>query len=221
MEPTIKILIYIHAFFGGVGLLSGIGSISVKKGSELHKKMGRIFTYSMLTSSSIALVISQMPNHKNQFLLLIGLFTTYLVLAGNRALTFNSRYKTKATLLDKSISGLMLAASIIMISIGAQGFFKELPNAILYAFFGGFGLFLTLGDFKTFKTFSQNKNAWLTSHLGRMVGALIASVTAFLVTAINIGSVVVWIAPTLLGTLYITYWNVKLRPKTNKKKAPK
>jgi len=39
MEETIKTLIYIHAFFGGLGLVTGIGSIIVKKGSKPHKKM--------------------------------------------------------------------------------------------------------------------------------------------------------------------------------------
>ncbi len=33
MEETIKIMIYIHAFFGGIGLIAGIGSIIAKKGS--------------------------------------------------------------------------------------------------------------------------------------------------------------------------------------------
>ena len=214
MEQAIIILIYFHAFCGGIGLLTGIGSIIVKKGGLLHKRMGRIFSYAMLTSSSIALVVSRMPNHENLFLFLIGLFTIYLVLAGNRALTFKSRSKKKANLLDKSVSGLTLVASVIMIGIGVMGLIQNQSNAVLFLFFAVFGVFLSLGDFRMFKIFHQNKNAWLTSHLGRMTGALIASITAFLVTAIDLSSVVVWIAPTIVGTLYITYWNVKLRPKT-------
>lgn len=37
MEETIKIWIYIHALFGGIGLLTGIGSIIVKKGDLIIK----------------------------------------------------------------------------------------------------------------------------------------------------------------------------------------
>ncbi len=213
MEQAITILIYFHAFCGGIGLLTGIGSIIVRKGGLIHKRMGRIFSYAMLTSSSIALVVSRMPNHENLFLFLIALFTIYLVLAGNRALTFKSRSKKKANVLDKSVSGVMLFSAVIMIIFGVIGYIQNLPNSILYVFFGGFGAFLSLGDFRMFKIFHLNKNAWLISHLGRMTGALIASITAFLVTAIDLGSVVVWIAPTLVGTLYITYWNVKLKSK--------
>jgi hypothetical protein len=38
MEQTIKILIYIHAFFGGLGLLTGMISIFVKKEDLITKE---------------------------------------------------------------------------------------------------------------------------------------------------------------------------------------
>ena len=68
MEEIIKILIYIHAFFGGVGLITGIGSVVVKKGSAIHKKLGKLFSIGMITSSIISIPISWMPNHENLFL---------------------------------------------------------------------------------------------------------------------------------------------------------
>jgi len=68
MEDAIKILIYIHAFFGGVGLITGIGSIIVKKGGAVHKRMGKLFSIGMLISSLISLVITWMPHHENTFL---------------------------------------------------------------------------------------------------------------------------------------------------------
>ena len=214
MEETIKILIYIHAFFGGVGLIAGIGSVIVKKGSLFHKRLGKVFSYSMIISSLISLLVARMPNHENLFLFLIGIFTIYLVLAGNRALTLKNKSKIKADLMDISISGIMLIASIIMILIGVLGIIQKIDNSILYLFFGGFGTFMTIRDFQTFKNFTRNKNAWLKSHLGRMVGALIASLTAFMVAGLNIGTLIIWITPTILGTIYIIFWNRKLKIKT-------
>lgn len=35
MEYYIKIAIYVHAFLGGIGLITGIGSAIVTKGSKL------------------------------------------------------------------------------------------------------------------------------------------------------------------------------------------
>lgn len=211
MEETIKILIYIHAFFGGIGLITGIGNIILKKGNSLHKSMGIIFSYSMIISSLISLVVAKMPNHENLFLFLIGIFTIYMVLAGNRALTLKSKIKEKADYIDKSISGIMLLTSIVMTIIGIIGIVQKIDNSILYIFFGGFGIFMTLRDFQTFRIFKKNKSAWLKSHIGRMVGALIASVTAFMVAGLNIGTMLVWILPTIIGTAYIIYWNRKLK----------
>lgn len=209
MEHAIKIMIYIHAFFGGIGLITGLGSVVVQKGSNIHKKFGTAFSYSMILSSIISLIVARMPNHENLFLFLIGIFTIYLVLSGTRALKLRAKYKTKADLMDKVISGSMLLLSLIMLSMGIIGILQEIANSILYVFFGGFGLLMSIKDFRTFKTFSSNKNAWIKSHIGRMVGALIASITAFMVAGLNIGTVVVWITPTIVGTIYIIFWTRK------------
>jgi len=96
MENTIKIFIYIHAFFGELGLITGIGSIVVRKGNLNHRRLGKWFTWSMIISSVISLVVARMPNHINNFLFLIGIFTIYIVLAGNRALTFKSTKKNRS-----------------------------------------------------------------------------------------------------------------------------
>lgn len=207
MEKTITVLIYIHAFFGGLGLITGLISIAVKKGGVSHKKAGKVFSYAMVISALISLVIARIPGHENLFLFLIGIFTIYMVLAGQRALTLRSKTKTTADWIDKSISGAMLVASVVMISIGIIGYLQKVPNSILYVFFGGFGLFMTLKDFKTFKTFTTKKNAWIRNHIGRMMGAFIASVTAFMVAGLNIGSAMIWMLPTIAGTIYIVYFN--------------
>jgi uncharacterized membrane protein len=211
METTIKILIYIHAFFGGIGLMTGIGSVLVKKGSSLHKKMGKLFTIGMLASSLISLPICWLPNHQNIFLFLIGLFTIYLVISGNRASSF--KYKSEADFIDKLISGSMLFFSVVMISIGLYCQLNAIENGILFTFFGGFGLFMTTKDFIFYKNASEFNKKWLSKHIGKMVGALIASITAFIVAGMGIGNIISWMMPSILGTIYIIYWNRKIAPK--------
>lgn len=211
MEETIKILIYIHAFFGGLGLISGIGSIIVKKGSIPHKRMGKLFSIGMLTSSLISIPITFMPNHGNTFLCLIGLFTIYLVISGNQILTFKSKSKLSANGLDKTISGSMLLLSIAMVLFGVYGLLLGKTAFILFIFFGGFGLLLTIKDFMFYKNFKEIKNGWLRNHVGKMIGAFIASITAFIVAGLGIGSILSWILPSILGTIYILYWKRKLQ----------
>jgi uncharacterized membrane protein len=211
METTIKILIYIHAFFGGIGLMTGIGSVLVKKGSSLHKKMGKLFSIGMITSCLISLPICWLPGHQNIFLFLIGLFTIYLVISGNRTSSF--KYKSKADFMDKLISGSMLFFSVVMISIGLYCQLNSIENGILFTFFGGFGLYMTIKDFIFFKNVSEFRKKWLAKHIGKMVGALIASITAFIVAGIGIGNLISWMMPSVIGTIYIIYWNRKIAPK--------
>jgi len=212
MEETIKILIYVHAFFGGIGLITGFGSIIAKKGSVLHKNMGKLFSIGMMTSSLISIPISWMPNHENLFLFLIGLFTIYLVLAGNRVLKY--KRKTKAEAIDKIISGSMLVFSIIMVALGSYNLTTDTGTGILYVFFGGFGLFFTIIDFQFYRNPRKERSAYLVSHIRKMVGAFIASVTAFFVAGLGFMNLLFWILPSILGTIYIVFWRRKVQGKT-------
>ncbi|MDO6809422.1 hypothetical protein Q4603_12405 [Zobellia galactanivorans] len=212
MEQTITFFIYLHAFLGGIGLITGIGSTIAKKGSPLHKKLGKLFSIGMIGSSTISIPIAMMPNHENLFLLLIGLFTIYLVLVGNRALQFKTR--SNADIVDKAISGSMLLFSAIMLGIGMYRLLNTDTSGLLYVFFGGFGLLLTLKDFQFYKNPQKTKNGWLLSHIGKMIGALIASITAFIIAGLSIGNLMAWTLPTVLGTIYIIYWKRKVNPKT-------
>lgn len=214
MEPAIKILIYIHAFFGGIGLITGIGSMIVKKGKTLHKRMGKLFSIGMLTSSILSLIVCCFPNHHNIFLFLIGLFTIYLVISGNRALAFKN--KIEANLTDKITSGAMLFFSVVMISLGVYYQWNTIDNGILFTFFGAFGLYMTVKDFIFFRNLSKENKNWLFKHIGKMIGALIATVTAFIVAGLGIGNIIAWITPSIIGTIYIISWNRKLKSKTVK-----
>tara|TARA_R110000737_G_scaffold265630_1_gene273355 strand:+ start:466 stop:1125 length:660 start_codon:yes stop_codon:yes gene_type:complete len=219
MESIIKIFIYIHAFFGGLGLITGIGSIIVRKGNLNHKRLGKWFTWSMIISSAISLVVARMPNHINNFLFLIGMFTIYMVLAGNRALTFKSAKKTEANLIDKLVSGIMAASALVMIGFGINGIVIGYSHSILFIFFGVIGMFLPYGDFKLFKNTLENRKLWLINHLSRMLGALIASITAFIVAGMKYDTLWAWMIPSILGTVYITYWIKKVKGKFKPKTA--
>ena len=211
MEQIIQILIYIHAFFGGIGLITGIAIIAIKKGNLNHRRLGKFFSWSMIISSAISLGIARMPNHINNFLFLIGIFTIYMVLAGNRALTFKSIQKTEANLVDKVISGSMVFCALLMLLFGINGLIHSQPQSILFLFFGVFGIFLPYGDYKLFTKTIVNRKLWLITHLSRMLGALIASITAFLVAGMKYDNLIAWMLPTILGTVYIIYWIRKVK----------
>ncbi|MFL0353671.1 hypothetical protein [Xanthomarina sp. GH4-25] len=176
--------------------------------------MGKLFSVGMIISSLISIPISWLPNHKNLFLFLIGIFTIYLVVSGNRMITFKSRKKKHANAIDKITSGTMLILSSFMIVLGVYGLFNGHYVHILFILFGGFGLFLTVMDFIFYKNLSNPTNNWLINHVRKMIGALIASITAFIVAGLGIGNLIAWILPSVIGTIYIIYWRRKLTANT-------
>ncbi len=221
MENIIQIFIYIHAALGTIGLITGTVSLIIQKGTARHKKLGKIFMISMLISCIIALIICKLPGHENTFLFLIGLFTVYMLLSGKRSLTFKPAMKKKPGYTDYCISGSMFIISVIMIVLGAIDVYQQVSGGILYLVFGGIGLSLSLRDFNMFRTFTQQTNAWLFGHIGKMTGAFIASVTAFLVAGVKLHGLIYWLLPSALGFVYIYFYIKKIKSKELKKVAKK
>lgn len=211
MENLVKIIIYIHAFFGGIGLISGTVVMLIKKGNAIHKKMGKVFSVGMLVSSILSLVICAFPHHHNSFLLMIGIFTIYMILMGNRILKYKRKnYENK---LDKIISGTMFLISIVMIIYGLLPLFSNHGIGILFLIFGFLGGFMSYRDFVLYNN-PENYKKWTMNHVGKMVGAYIASVTAFLVAGAGFGgNIYFWIVPSIIGTIYIFSWSKKLNKK--------
>lgn len=206
MEFIIKIVIYTHAFFGSLGLLAGFASVLFTKGSSKHKLSGKIFSYSMILSSTLSLPICWLPKHENPFLFLIGIFTIYLVLSGNRILLFQKR--PYATFIDRLISGTLFLGSLFMIAFGSFYLYHMQNIGILYLVFGPVAFVMSLRDFKFFRNFDKTKI--LKFHIGKMTGAFGASITAFLVAGVRLNGLIYWILPSIVMALYMLYWFKKI-----------
>ena len=214
METAIRIAIYIHAFFGGIGLISGTLSLVTKNGSKIHKKSGKWFVIGMLVSSGLSLPIASMPGHYSPFLFLIGLFTIYMVLVGKRVLRFK-RKTAQVTKADWAITITMTILSLMMILSGVLNVFG---NKILFIFFGIISLVLCFQDFRFWRNPRKSKTGWLAQHIGKITGAYIASVTAFLVGGMKVQGLMVWILPSIIGNAFIIYYIIKIRGGFKKRK---
>jgi uncharacterized membrane protein len=210
MENLNQILIYIHAFLGGIALCFGMLALLSKKGNKLHKKAGIIFYYSMLGSAMAALIIATIPNHENLFLFLIGIFSTYFLIGGYRCLNFkNVNFNLT---IDKIIAWIMLLTGTSMIFIPI--ILNNEINIILFVF-GTIGLIFSSRDLILYRTKEGLKKKWLKIHVGKMMGGYISAFSAFMVVNQFFSGIINWFLPGLLGGIYITYWMKKL----NKKKA--
>ena len=208
MEAFNTISLYLHIISGHLALGFGLAAMILKKGSRKHKISGKIFFYSMLGVSFTGIsmsIIKDIP-----FLLHIAIFVFYQNYAGFRAI------KNK-TLKPNFLDLLVLFAAVI------NGVFMVLSSNLVLLVFGVISLLLFIQDsvayIKLFKGLELPKNAWLTKHIGMMIGAYIGTITAFLV--VNIQSptygIYLWLGPTVLLVPVMIYWQRKTSPQPSPK----
>jgi hypothetical protein len=197
MEWVNKILLIFHIAAGNAALISGLISMTSKKGKLVHRKAGLVFFYSMIvvTISSIYLAfVKDIP-----FLFHIGIFVFYQTYNGWRTLKNKSQYPS---FFDWILQLLALINGIFMIY----------SMQIVLLVFGGISLMLVFNDLKLFiKVYRAKpipKLTWLTRHIGNMIGAFIGALTAFLVVNFSFPGPywLIWLAPTFVLVPLMRYW---------------
>lgn len=199
-----NIFLYSHIVAGFLALIIGIVPMVAKKGSTLHKKTGLVFVGAMVFTATSALILA-LPA-KNYFLASIGVFSLYMTIAGLR---LARHHNLGFNLFDKMLAVGGFVTGVFMAAFGgyqygASGNFM----GVILAVFGFILLAMTLPD--SIKALGRAKqqpvpNAWFFSHIARMVGAYIATFTAFAVTNFHfIPGVFNWLVPTVVGTVAIS-----------------
>ena len=213
MQLLFTILLVIHIAGGFTGLISGTLAASVKKGSRLHNFAGKWFFVGMLTASLAALVLSNLPGHHNMFLFSVGGFTLYMICSGYRFIFLNRQLKHKPVSFsfpDYSIFLFGLCFSLFLIGIGISSLFQKDSFGIVPGVFGMICIRFVYLDYVMLFRNTEMKKIWLPNHITRMMGALIASYTAFLVVNIHFQPTwVIWLLPTVAGTVFIYYFRKK------------
>ena len=185
--------LYIHVITGVLSLLSGAVAALMRKGSVRHIKFGRVFSISLIVSALSGLILSIMIS--SAFLLVVALFTLYLVCSG---WTFARRMnlKRKKTWIHVlSVYGILSGISMVI-----TGFLAQRNALIILSAFAILMLSFSIRDLVKFP-----KNL-MAAHGARMGGAYIASATAFLVVNNHgfLPPLVVWLGPGLIGSILIT-----------------
>jgi hypothetical protein len=197
------ILIIIHASLGGLSILAGLSAILALKGSARHKMSGKIFFYSMTASVVIAIIVALLPGHANYFLLVIGIFSLYLIITGKRIYSLKAYEKKEPKRSDMIISYVMIIFGIGMIAGGIYIVVMNNSIGFVMMLFGLIGLRLAYSDIKFYRKWFTDQNELVRIHISKMVGGYIAAWTAFLVVNKALPGILPWILPTILGTVYI------------------
>jgi uncharacterized membrane protein len=185
----------LHIASGSIALLAGLVAIVAKKGARLHRLSGKVYFYAMCGVAASAFYLSVYKHIP--FLFNIGVMSFYFTYTGFRSV---KNKKAIPGTMDKLVLFANLLASTVQLYMGFSG------GGVLPLFFGALGGFIGVQDAKIYFFKAQdapvNKKLWLIRHIGRMSGAYISTLTAFLVVNLRdvpVHSYVVWIAPTIIG----------------------
>lgn len=206
MDILFNSLLIIHITGGSIGLLAGSWNMVTQKGTHLHKRIGRVFFYALLTASLAALPMSFL--HQNYFLLIVAVFTGYLLITGKRYLDKKKPADVANT--DWLLCGVMFLFGTGFIIWGIYLLVNGYGFGTVLLVFGSISILMVMQDYKNFKGRSSKKNYWLTNHIQRMTGAFIASITAFIVVNNTVlPGVVAWLLPTVALVPVLVRWSKK------------
>lgn len=200
MDFLFKILLVIHIISGFTALIVGLIPMYATKGGKLHNQSGLIYFWAMFgvfaTSQPMAFIKG------NVFLFTIGIFSFYLALTGYRAA--KRKGWDQLTGFDKRIIQFTLFTSLVMfVFAGYYAFARQTNIAIILAVFASICFWFSASDWKNFGKKSIPKQ-WMILHLTRMLGAYIATFTAFAATNLYfLPTYAIWLLPTLVGTIGI------------------
>lgn len=209
MTSLLKIMLVLHIISGFLSLACGLISMINKKGARQHRLTGKLFFYGMTGVFVTATFISLVKNIP--FLFMVGFFSYYLACSGYRALYLKKLHlQQQPALLDWVINITGVIAGLGLIAFSYLWFTQRGAWGAVPLTFGIFCLINGWKDIRHFYRRPTNKQHWFFTHGGRMGGAFAATVTAFIVVNMQIGSLtwLLWILP---GVLIGTWINVILR----------
>lgn len=217
------VLLWIHIPVGTVSLILFWIPVGVKKGSPIHRKVGRYYYYTMWIVTATALLMSIcnfIMGHLMiaYFLGYLSIITAYPLWYSYEILHQKREWTDRYFLIRKVFTTLMFTAGLAMFLIGAiQYHFQQMGT--MMAFFGVIGISAVRDVFMK-KPEAMEKETKLKMHISGTIISGIAAYTAFFAFGGNRifplppqWMAVPWIAPTVLGVLYMRYmkkvYNVK------------
>lgn len=207
MEAIRTIVLILHVAAGFVALTVGLVPFVAQKGSPLHNTAGWIFCYAMVfvATSAFGLAIYRF----NPFLLMVELLTLYTTVTGYRGLRFMRAPAAVGQPRDWGlliVSGVALGLTVWQTTV--QFGTENVSVLILIGFFAISLLNLLRQDVALFTGRKPMRGtAWIRYHIGRISGAYIATLTAFLVNNVHTDpEFIAWLLPTVVGVPAIVYF---------------
>ena len=221
-------LLVTHVVFGVGSLLAAGGALLATKGGRRHRLWGRGYVAGMTVVCFSGLMLAVAV--ESVFLGCIALFSGYFVYSGAR---FAYRGEGRASMLDWLALGTFIAIATGMAVLAVVFYQVQDGRWIVLGCFAVLAFLLGYGDARHYgsirprqrsvKEFAQEsttqsvaqrgqaRKARTKKHLAHMLGATIATTTAFTVTNIQSEPIwIAWLAPTALFLPLIFYWTRRI-----------
>jgi hypothetical protein len=211
-------LFFAHAFAGAIALIVLAIPLSTKKGGKLHVKMGWLYSYAMIFVGLSAFAITPWrifldPDRGVRsinfavFLFYVSAFTLSAIWFGIVALKAKKRIEPV-----RSFYYIGPPIAMIVLGLATQVVGFKFQNTLLMAF-PFLGHFTSKSQLSYWLNPPKEKMHWWYAHMSGMFTACIATITAFLVTALPriwpgpiSQSVVLWIAPGVILGAMLNRW---------------
>ncbi len=200
-------LLGVHIAAGSIALLAAVVALATAKGGVNHLRSGRVYAIGMTLIFLTALPLAMLGS--NIFLLLIAVFSFYLVFAGWR---FARNRRGNPQAVDWAAVGILGLTGLGMWGYGAVLSTRGDSQWVTMLIFGFIALALALADgyfhFRLAKGKSRAGKQRIQRHLTNMLAGTIATITAVMVVNVDLNPVwIPWILPTVVITPLIVWWN--------------
>lgn len=202
-----RLVLVAHITAGFLALVVAPVALATVKGGKLHRRFGRAYVYAMYFVGASALVLA--PVFQSWFLAGVAIFSSYMATSGWRVLSRKRPDRgQRARPIDWIVAFAACAAGVALVGAGivARDYFGGFTIVVIVL--GAISALLGARDIRSFLDPPKDRNAWLFAHLANMIGAYIATVTAFSATNFHFLHPIAlrWLWPTVLGTIAIVYW---------------
>ena len=208
MLPTY--LLYLHIAAGTIALFSAAAALATRKGGKTHTNVGRVYAIGMTVVFLTAVPLAIFG--VDVFLLLIAVFSFYLVFAGWRfAVNRSGRPQT----IDWAAIAILGLTGIGMLVYGALLLGEGDGQWVTMLVFAVIAIALAAADAVYLRRQTQSRKGGgrqrLQRHLTNMLAATIATVTAVMVVNVDMEPVwLPWILPTFVVVPVIVWWNRRI-----------
>ena len=210
MNNLFRVLLVLHICAGTIALVVAPAAMLTAKGGRWHRRWGLGYLWATIVIAATGAVMSFI--HPNLFLLMIAVFSFYLVFSGYRVL-HRKKPGQRASWFDQAVTLAMLLAGVALVAYGVRGL-QTSSFGVVPMIFGAIALLLSGREMMGFRRPPSEPRWWWFSHMTNMLAAYITTVSAFSVVNLTfLPPIVRWIWPTIVGTAGILLWTRYYRRK--------